>query len=64
MIMYIFLSGLDGCGLWLRSLLDVSPPSVCGILTSDPSGSQMDKTASLTVHLTAGRTTHEDGAHR
>ena len=29
------LSRLDGCGIWLNSLLlDVSPPSVCGIFRS------------------------------
>ena len=36
------LSRLDGCGLWLNSLLfDVSTLSLCGILRSGLSGSQM-----------------------
>ena len=38
----VLLSGLDGNGLGLKSLLDVSPPSVCGILRSGPSGTRMD----------------------
>ena len=37
------LSGLDGRGPWLNSLLlDVSPLSVCGIFRSGLSGSQMN----------------------
>ena len=31
-------SGLDDSGLILRNLLDLSPPSVCGIFRNDPSG--------------------------
>ena len=38
----VLFSGLAGRGLWLKSLLDVLPPSMCGILRSDPSGSEMN----------------------
>ena len=31
-----------GCGLWLKFLLDVSPPSVCSIFRTGLSSSQMD----------------------
>ena len=39
----ILLSGLDGRVLWSKSfLVDVSPPTVCGILRSGLSGSQIN----------------------
>ena len=40
------LSGLDGRGLWIKSLLlDVSPQSVCGIFKSGLSGSKPEDAA-------------------
>ena len=46
-----FLSVHEGRGLWLKSLLDILPPFVCGILRSGPSSSQMNSQWSSFIPL-------------